>query len=887
MKKTIHIVPHTHWDREWYFTSQRSLIYLLAQIKEVLKTLENDKAYHYYFLDAQSSLIEDYVKYYPEDYKRIQKLVSEGRLVVGPWYTQSDLFVVSSESVVRNLYYGIEYAQTLGHSMRIGYVPDSFGQGGNVPQIYKSFGIDKALFWRGIGDDKLKSTEFKWIGSDGTEILGVQMPFGYFYGANFPKEEANYKKFIEAMLPKLEEKSLVENIYFPNGFDQLPINKNLVQITEKLNAIDPTREYIISSPEKYFEALKMEAKELPKVYGELLEGKNSRVHKTIFSSRSDLKILNNKCENYLTNVVEPLSFMRYLIDGKYPHKEIESIWKLLFENAAHDSIGCCNSDDTNADIYYRYKKAYDISLNLVEYTMRMIAQQINQDEYYSFTVFNPLPYKRNGRVEASIYVPHDHFVLRDDFGNEIPYEILEIEDQSNYVLHQAKLLTPSMFRDEGESSCYPEKVFLAKVHIYVEEIPALGYGQFYLYPDLKPKEHKLENNQKYIENERYKVILEDNNSFTVLDKVTDKTYQDQIVFYENGDDGDSYNYSPPREDKVLTSYDAKQIGGKTIITDVEQRFELDYEWMLPKDLKERALQKTNAKVTYKVVVSVVKEDPKVHVKVIFDNRVYSHRLCVRFHSDIKAKRGIADQFFGVIERDVTHAKMDTWKSEGWTEAPIQINPMQSFVALSDEDATISVMTKGVREYEVVGNQYQDLQLTLFRTYSFMGKEELLYRPGRASGESIEKTPDAELLGEITCEFAINYEAKKFDDLKIAKQAKAYLSPMQIFEQVEFLNSRIRFIRNIPEVKTLPTRKGYFELDNKDVVVSACKKSEKENAMILRCFNPYLNKEIDITNMEKYSVSVALDEVKQIMKKKSLKHCEFVTLRKGSEEFDNK
>ena len=106
MAKKIHIVPHFHWDREWYFTTSRSKIYLMKDLGDVLNTLEKDPEFKYFMLDAQGSLLDDYIKWRPEDEARIKRLVQAHRLVIGPWYTQSDLMVISAESIVRNMYYG-------------------------------------------------------------------------------------------------------------------------------------------------------------------------------------------------------------------------------------------------------------------------------------------------------------------------------------------------------------------------------------------------------------------------------------------------------------------------------------------------------------------------------------------------------------------------------------------------------------------------------------------------------------------------------------------------------------------------------------------------------------------------------------------------------------
>ena len=104
MKRKIHVIPHSHWDREWYFTTSRSKVYLMKDLGDVLNTLENDPEFKYFMVDAQGSLLDDYIKWRPQDKERISKLVNDGRLVIGPWYTQTDQLVISGESIVRNMY---------------------------------------------------------------------------------------------------------------------------------------------------------------------------------------------------------------------------------------------------------------------------------------------------------------------------------------------------------------------------------------------------------------------------------------------------------------------------------------------------------------------------------------------------------------------------------------------------------------------------------------------------------------------------------------------------------------------------------------------------------------------------------------------------------------
>ncbi|MGZ7234437.1 alpha-mannosidase, partial [Streptococcus pyogenes] len=96
-------------------------------------------------------------------------------------------------------------------------------------------------------------------------------------------------------------------------------------------------------------------------------------------------------------------------------------------------------------------------------------------------------------------------------------------------------------------------------------------------------------------------------------------------------------------------------------------------------------------------------------------------------------------------RPVVTNEMNLWQLEPdkWNEVPISIETCQSFVTLDNTERGLAIIPKAVREYEIVGDEFSTIRLTLFRTYGHMGRENLLYRPGRASGETVIATPDAQ------------------------------------------------------------------------------------------------------------------------------------------------
>ncbi len=153
---TVFVIPHTHWDREWYATFQQFRIRLVHLIDDLVDLLERDPAYRHFNLDAQTVVLQDYLEIRPEKREILQKLIRERRLGVGPWYVLPDEFLVSGESLVRNLLLGHRLASDFGHVQKVGYIPDTFGHISQLPQILQGFGIPFAMHFRGLDESGLE-----------------------------------------------------------------------------------------------------------------------------------------------------------------------------------------------------------------------------------------------------------------------------------------------------------------------------------------------------------------------------------------------------------------------------------------------------------------------------------------------------------------------------------------------------------------------------------------------------------------------------------------------------------------------------------------------------------------------------------------------------------
>lgn len=843
MGKIIHIFAHTHWDREWYFTTSRAKVYLMKELSDILDTLECNEKFTSFLIDGQASLIDEYLAWRPQDEDRVRKAVASKRLMVGPWYTQCDQLIISAESVVRNLCYGITRANELGHSMNVGYVPDCFGQGGNMPQIYRAFGIKDAVIVRGVSDDMTSHTNFRWIGSDGSEVLTSQMRTGYSIAEWIPSDPVESDEFWDKVCLQDEApRFATDHVLFPVGFDQAPIRKNLPHIIADRNQRDPENIYVLDNLEDYTQAVRRTGAKFETVRGELLSGKLRRLHRSIYSSRSDIKALNTWTQNYISNILEPLMTMSWMLGNDYPHKALETVWKLLFENSAHDSIGSCVSDSVNDDIKMRYKQIHDIAVSLVELHSRLIATSIEgTEDRYTITFFNTLPQQRSVVAIKRLYIPGERFSILSQDGRQLKYTVLKKRDLTKYVKRQTINLDPS------RHFYTPETIYEADIALETGDLPAFGYSQVVIKPGDTTEDELHPINA--LENECYRIKINEDGSLRITDKSNGFIYDHEAVLEENGDDGDSFNYSPPRKDMVIRSTSFKpciSLEGSSII----QMADIAYEMMVPADLDERSRGLATTRMPVKISVSLRKGSRVIDISVHVDNRVKSHRLCVLVDSELTTKFNYADELFGSIKRpnylseEMEWYKRDQKQGIEWNEVPVAIQPTQTFVSLFNDKRGTALFPQGVREYEIVDDAGEEngegniIRLTLFRTYGFMGKENLLYRPGHASGEETIATPAAQLQGCLGFKFGLAFLQSGFEGASLGQLSKEYDSEVQAFEYASFLNGRLMFSE--PEITGEATGEDSLLEIRGSLTLSTIKKAENEDGLIVRLYNGQIN-----------------------------------------------
>ncbi|WP_207652770.1 glycoside hydrolase family 38 C-terminal domain-containing protein [Clostridium isatidis] len=541
----------------------------------------------------------------------------------------------------------------------------------------------------------------------------------------------------------------------------------------------------------------------------------------------------------LINRIEPLYAIAESLGIDISKNLINTAWKKVLEGQAHDGMGGCITDNVAEDVLYRMKQAREICEAVENLIKRKIAEGIGLKEN-EVIVFNTLPYEFKGYKIVEFMSKDENVYLKDTDDFRI-LSVKHFEGKKDMLIEEAE---GNYYINEDP---YVKVTALAKI-----SLPAMGYKVFEIAEGEVQKafiDEKLE-----ISNETYKIYIVDNK--ICLKLKNGKVVEDFIFFEDCGNDGDTYDFSELRNDKPIyfrVTEGIKEINGP------QEKLILSGRKLLPKNLEARITKKELENLDLKLEITLTRESELISCKIIVDNKIDSHRLRVGIKSDIYSKESIASVPFGYIKRPIFNGNLSKDWPRKYVEIPIDIEVFESTAAITNEEYTLSVYSKGIKEYQVIDDI---LYLTLLSTTGELGKPNLLYRPGRASGDTTNKghvmipTPLAQQHGINEFEFAIVLEKASFDGKLIDKRYESYTA-QNITYQMQTFNKFINRLDNKIQAsaKNLPKfdrEYSLLELDN-NLVFSSLAPSLKDKAILLRLKNSTdKSMEVKIKDFRKFS-----------------------------------
>ena len=698
----VHIVPHSHWDREWYMSFEKHRFRLISFIDSIVGKMESDPEYKYFHLDGQAILLLDYLEVKPYMLDRLRKLVNSGRLFVGPWYVLQDEYLISDEANVRNLAVGLSVFKDLGmEPTMIGYFPDSFGNVAQMPQILKKCGIGTACFGRGITG----VSELIWKSEDGSSVLAAHFAPWYNNANQLPVATEEAQQRIKRLLFEFHRASKTNHYLGMNGSDHQPLQQNLCEAISVLNEnCGENVRFVFSNLPDYMEKITGDAGAYPTVAGELMEqtvGGMSLLISTA-SSRIYIKQENRRVQNLIERCAEPLSAAAYLKGADYPGDYLLFAWKNLLLNHPHDSICGCSIDEVHSEMMTRYCKTGDIAASISDSAVKALCKSfgVNGKSGTPVAVFNTSVFANTGFVTATVDLP-DGELLPD----------LCITDASGKIVAQNPQMQAHVFKYILPDDAFRRTEYVNRYtfSFFAENVPAMG-SRVYFARECPFKRETMAHTGNSAENGYISLKIEKDGSLTVLDKRTGKKYSGLNIYENITDRGDEYLFKgfgePVTTQNVPATVSVKKADIDYVTFEVEQSLVIPEGFDRTKD----NVTGNTVKLDITTEITVNAFERGISVKTTMNNRSGCHRVRALFKNGINTDRVYANGAFDVLARPINDN----------ADFPTNEQRLQSFVALKDSEDMLVVATRGLHEYEVSRDKSNTLYLTLLRAVDQLG-----------------------------------------------------------------------------------------------------------------------------------------------------------------------
>ncbi len=844
MKKTYSIISHTHWDREWYLPFEQFRVRLVDMMDHLLDILEKDDNYRFH-LDAQTIVIEDYLQIRPHRKKDIERYVSAGRLLVGPWYVQNDFHLTSAEATVRNLIIGKKIANEYGDRYNVGYAADQFGICSQLPQILNGFGIDSCIFGRGYGRGE---RQFYWKSEDGSTILCEHMANWYNNLQRLPADPQAAIDLTRARANICFANAKGSSALLMNGVDHLEAQENLTEIISEMRALkDDDEEIIQDTLPEYIARLKDEIKELGLSFecymGEMRDLGQKKVLTGTLSSRIHLKQQNVRMQTAIEGIFEPqYATLDVLGITDYPLDWSEYVWKSLIKNHPHDSICGCS-----VDAVHRHMEDRTVCLEetLDELTCRadeaymqhLDRSAINKNVIFITCVNNSL-YTYDGLFTAVIDVlcseDEGSFTISDEKGRAVEFEVVSIDNGIG-----KRILSPINLPGVKQINRYTVR--------FRTKIKGMTRKTLLCTPCVGTLEVTNNTNKciRKLENEFLKVTINENGSVNITDKLSGITYKNALIIEDNSDNNDSalYCYKLGGKEDIFTTEGVKAKIETVIDTKLKKSRRISYDLDI--------LRGGNRyKLPIEIMLTLEAGSKHLGVSVTLDNDYPDHRVRIYFPTGIMSDINYAGQPFDVVERK----KVSDFEDD-------EMHPNTSFVGIDGDGHGVALLNKGLYEYEHMTDENGTLALTLLRCAGCIGK----YMAGA-------ETPEGQCIGKYTLELAIYPYIGDRLSAGVVEEADKFINPpytaVQHNDYNKFVGGRpfvqaagvpANFYRPLerPEI-IVPLENTIFEISQSSenaMMLSAYKGAEDGTGQIIRMYNT-TSESVEFSLKIKYKVKSA-------------------------------
>lgn len=860
LKNNLCVISLTHWDREWRFPFEKTRSLLVEMMDGLLEVLDSDSDYACFHLDGQTILIEDYCAVRPGAAEKIRKYVEQKRLLIGPWYVLPEENQMSGESLVRNFLRGERIGRKYGGNMKVGYSPTSWGQVSQIPQIMKGFGVESAIFYRGISADQVPGNYYLWEGADGSRIFGIRLgdyarasffhlvdrpvvfnrgradqshdwarggkPFrlcgtGSSAPYHFCRPPAGwFPERIESAFRELEDIDLGkwETPYAlamecDDSTGPFVMTPKIIKEAQKL--VTNGKKIIHGNLPDFVKMAResLDEKSMTVVRGEMRHPQRAGVWTDLYAevqaTRMPLKYANRRAEFALQRVAEPWATIAWSLGAEYPAFSLDRASELLLQSHAHDSIGGCGADAVADDVMARFKQVGVLSGIVTETATRDIAgridtRQCSPDEIL-LVVFNHTPRSAAGTAFAEVDIAHNRKI------NGFKVCNLDGSPVLAQVVRKANFLATFNHPQELPLRTWSDRW---EIRFAAAGVPALGYKVFKIVPVAGEYRHAGTQltGPASMENEHLRVSVNPNGTVDVTSKADGTVLKNQNLFEDRGDVGDYWIGAFPREDRIVTSAGSAAriavVEDGPLCTSIEAVVSLELPVGATADITARSGE--TKVMVIRTVYTLIKGERFLRISTAIDNNVKDHILRALFQTGVKTDVVHAEMPFDVVER-----RIPLPDTRDWREPYRPVQPHRSFVDVSDAAGGVALLNRGLTQYEAVDDPMRTLALTLFRAHRAWNSVRLAYYPDEGG---------TQLQGSHSYEYALMPHKGNWDEAGVSTAAEWFNLPFSVGV-------------GGPGEGSMPATLSFLEIEGSGLTLDAVKKGEWDNSLIVRISNP--------------------------------------------------
>ena len=822
----VHVVSHTHWDREWYHPVGRFRQRLVALIDALLDDRDDVAPF---LLDGQAIVLEDYLDVRPQRRDELRARLVDGSLEAGPWYVLADELIPSGESLVRNLLAGRAVLDELGATApKVLYSPDAFGHPAMLPAIAAGFGMPLIVLWRGYGGaGHPRGDVARWRAADGSTALVYHLsPHGYELGASLPVDaEAAHDRWA-AIRAVLASRALTGQVLLPNGADHHARQRDRARAVETLAVAARPDDVRLTSLGAFARALVDAAAQqpnIPEVRGELRDsyGYTWTLQGT-FGTRSALKRRAAQAERSLLRNTEPWVALAERVRRTNRGALMRAAWKTLLQCQPHDTLCGCSVDAVARAMAARLEDAdvqsaglrEDALFDLIGYDAD--ATRAAPTAWTSAVVVcNPAARARGGVAEVEVLTVRDHVRVGPGSGGADAMPIGE--SPPDWVLDGGdvpvqRLMTERRHDRVESSQHYPWDDFVDSTRALVWVPPIAGYGTraFAISEgDATPSASnsgEVRTGARWMDNGVLRIEVGELGDVTLRTSDGARTLSPLLAIEATADGGDLYTPSL-RGAPCFAEFSNMQRGMRGPL-----RATLVLTWQVESypDVRRNYPDSAMGVVTLTLDAGA----RFLGIEVTGANMMTNHRLRLHVATQLSGAAVHADAAFGPIRREPIVAPPTSAESVPPTA------PLARYVTLASGDRGATIYSDGLGEYEALGDG--TIALTLLRAVGELSRNDLPERPGHAGWPS--RTPEAQQPKQFIGRFALLLHSARDDDAiaEIERTADDVLHPL--------VGRTVRSATVIPESTSGAT------LEGDGLAFSTIKTSEDGAWLVLRCVN---------------------------------------------------